>query len=294
MDLSKYTKNEAMIISWLGNDPRAFSVAQIERDAEARQRINELCLTLVGSGFLEKHGNKWGWFRLRQTDLEEMDLESEEAQTGPSDIWLPFDLSDWIEVYPGNILIFAGAKDSGKTALSLNVAQQNRHTWDVRYLNSEMGESELRKRVDLSDITVGMWKEGCTFYRRASNFADAILSCSPDKSMLFIIDFLEIHDEFYKSGATLKEIHDSLNGAVCIVNLQKNPGLETPPLGGWRSLEVCRLCVSVDFQIAKIKIAKNWRDPDPENNPRNKVGNFKLYAGYKITGFTGWHKEGDE
>jgi len=274
----------------LGTDYRKFCVRHIARNPVDQWAMNEKCQKLVDIGFLESAGNSWGWYRKRMVESEKMDLLSEEADAGPVDIWLPFNLSDMVEVYPGNIIIFAGAKDSGKTGLSLNTAQQNRHAWDVHYFNSEMGAAELKKRLSVSDITIDMWQEGCTFHRRASNFQDAV---KPKPNSLNIIDFLEIHDEFYAAGAMLKAIHDRLDGAICIVNIQKrHPGLDVPPLGGWRSLEVCRVCLSVDYGAVKIKIAKNWRDP--ERNPKNLVASFKLRSGYIVSDFRGWHAEGDE
>ena len=292
-DYNKYSESESMVLDWLDGDPRVFSVNQLDNTPEGRHRANKRCMNLVHQGILERHGKNWGWFKLREFYLEKIDLLSDEADVGSVDIWLPFELSDLVEVYGGNILILAGAKDSGKTGLSLNIAQQNRHKWDVHYFNSEMGAAELKKRLALSDITLDMWQEGCTFYRVASNFSDAILNCNPGANSLFIIDFLEIHDEFYAAGAMLKAIHDKLNGAVCIVNIQKRaPGIDSGPLGGWRSLEVCRVCLSVDYGAVKIKIAKNWRDP--ERNPKNLVASFKLRSGYIVSGFRGWHKEGDE
>lgn len=244
----------------------------------------DYCERLVLRGVLDRWGDRRGWYTPRKTELEVMDLESDEAQMGPSEIWLPFDLSDQVEIYSGNIIIFAGAKDAGKTAISLNTAYENRTNWNVHYFNSEMGSAELRKRLSMSDYTIGQWQEGITFYSRAHSFHDVI---KPGTENLNIIDFFEIHDEYYKIGMDLKAIHDRLKGAVCIVNLQKkHPGIDVPPLGSWRALEVCRVCLSIDYQLVKIKIAKNWRDS--RANPRDKTKIFKLIDGYKIIDRHGW------
>jgi len=42
-----------------------------------------------------------------------------------------------------------------------------------------------------------------------------------------IIDFLEIHENFYEIGGRLAEIHKKLKGAVAVIALQKNKGVDT-------------------------------------------------------------------
>jgi len=288
----KYAQSDTMILSWLDNDPRAFSINQFAMNPEDRHLANRNCLKLVKEGYLERYGDRWGWFRLRQSELDVMDLDSEEARAGDVKIWLPLELSDQTKVFSGNLIIFFGSKDSGKSALSFNTAKENRHEWDVRFFNSETGAAELRNRLLFSDITIDMWQDGITFYRRAGQFDDAVRALKPHPGMLIIIDFFEIHTDYFAVGEALKNIHDSLNGAVCIVCMhKKHPGLDVPPLGSWRALEVCRVGLSIDHHAAKIKVGKN---PQAGQYPWNKVARFELVDGFTITKFSGWHAEGDE
>ncbi len=130
-----------------------------------------------------------------------MDYLNSETET--SDIWLPFNLNRMVEIMPGNIILIAGEPNAGKTGLLLNVIRNNMHKVEIHYFNSEMGGSELKKRLSLfDDILLHQWKFKA--WERADNFSDVIKS---GRGKINIIDFLEIHDEFYKVGGQLAEIH---------------------------------------------------------------------------------------
>jgi len=237
---------------------------------------------LVELGHAERHPTMRGKYRKRETDLIEMDFKNVEAT--PVDIWLPFDLSDEVEIYPGNMIMIAGVKSAGKTGVMLNMVEQNQDMWNVEYFNSEMGSQELRRRLDLFPYkTIEQWNFKA--YSRASKFGDAIKG-GPDK--LILIDFFEVHDDFATVGKELKAIHDNLQGAVVVIAIQKNPGSDVG-LGGWRSAEVSRLYLSLDRGRVKITDAKNFRKPDA--NPNGKVRRFGIRHGCQITCNSEWHNE---
>ena len=196
---------------------------------------------------------------------------------------MPFELSDLVEIYEGNVIIFAGVPNTGKTSLALNVIKENRNRFDVHYFNSEMGGAELKKRLDLfPDIGIGDWNFKA--YSRAEKFADVV---RPGANYLNIIDFLEVYDEFYIVGKRIKEIHDKLKGAIAIICLQKNPGQEAG-LGGFRSMEVARLVIALDSGRVKITKAKNYRSSE---NPNGLKKNFKLINGCQIIDKYDWYRE---
>ena len=172
------------------------------------------------------------------------------------------------------------------TAFMLNIVKENMlKDWDVGYFTSEMESGELKLRLKkFPDISLDQWRFKA--YRRGGDFQDVI---KPGKNSLNIVDFLEVHDEFYIIARRLKEIHDKLNGGIAVVGLQKNPGQDTG-LGGWRSMEVTRLAIALDWGRCKIVKAKNW--VDPEMNPNNWVISFKLVDGCRIIpGREGWQRE---
>ena len=203
------------------------------------------------------------------------------AETDSLDLWLPFNIHDLVETMPGNIILLAGSPNAGKTGLLLNIIQANQNDFETHYFNSEMGASELKKRLMLFDDTVlSEWKFKA--WERSSNFADVI---KPGKGKLNIIDFLELHENFYEIGGKLAEIHNKLKGAVAIVALQKNAGSDTG-LGGFRSLEKPRLYLSMEAGTLKIIKAKNWKGTE---NPNGKQVIFKVVQGCKFIQTRGWH-----
>jgi hypothetical protein len=146
-----------------------------------------------------------------------------------------------------------------------------------------MGGSELKKRLSLFPNTIpSQWQFKA--WERSDNFSDVI---KPGKSRINIIDFLEIHDEFYKVGGQLAEIHKKLKGAIAIVALQKNAGSDTG-LGGFRGLEKPRLYLAMSPSKLKIVKAKNWKSSD---NPNGKVIRFKVAQGCIFKPQGGWHRE---
>jgi len=269
------------ILEWVDEAPGWFHVRDINHDPEYQMIYTRKCETLVKTGHLVRHKDRRGMYRKKESDLIEMDFVN--AHGEPVDIWLPFELSDKVSIFDGNMIIIAGAKSSGKTALNLNIIKENQSKWNIHYFNSEMGANELRKRLDLFDyMSIDMWKFKA--YQRASNFSDVVF---PGPENLNIIDFLEIHDEFYAIGRELKAIHDNLKGAIAIVSLQKNPGQEVG-LGSWRSAEVSRLYLSIDHGKIKITDAKNYRTAE---NPNKKVCFFKCKHGSQLISNNKWGKE---
>jgi len=184
----------------------------------------------------------------------------------------------------GNIIQVNGEKNSGKTALLLNIAKANMTNWNVHYFNSEMDAGELRLRLSKFRHyeSMDMWDE-VNFYSRSGGFGDVIFS---GEGNLNIIDFLEIHNEFYKAGLLMKEIHDRLKGAIAVVAVQKNYGQEMG-VGGSRTEEKPRLILNLSNGKIKIKMAKNWKT----ENPNGMVRDFKLADGNFFKTTSEWYEE---
>jgi len=144
---------------------------------------------------------------------------------------------------------------------------------EVVYFSSEMGELELQDRLKQFEGPLKSWK--VSFKERSSNFADVI---RPDA--INIIDYLEVHDEFYKVGLYIKEISDKLVNGIAIIAIQKNKGNEYG-LGGGRGLEKARLYLSMEPGKIKIVKAKNWANS--AKNPNGMECEFKLSSGWKFS-----------
>ena len=221
------------------------------------------------AGRIMPDGNRRGAYRTVDADCEEMNYL--DAETNTVELRLPFNIHDRVVFFPGNIIVIAGSPNAGKTAFLINAIKENMRHLDIHYFNSEMGGAEFRKRLEkVEGMAFADWNFKA--WERSDNFQDVI---KPGPGKLNIIDFLEVHDEFYKVGGTLAEIHRKLRGALAIVAIQKNKGTDMG-LGGFRTLEKPRLALAMDSGKLKIVKAKNWASPI---NPNGTEIEFKLVNG---------------
>lgn len=190
----------------------------------------------------------------------------------------PFQLEKYVRILPKNIIVVAGSKDAGKTALLLNFIRLNMNMHKIFYYSSEMGELELKNRLVKFEqeglCKLDDWKFEAR--ERAFDFQD-VVGKNPDD--IHIIDFLEVHEDFWQVGGLIFQIWDKLKTGVAIIALQKNPGVEFG-LGGSRSIEKARLYLSIDTGKLTIKSGKNWAQEGL--NPTNKSWGFKLVGGCKF------------
>ena len=279
-----------MISEWLEikDDTAAFSELQLCRELGVsndfggnveRQRISEALKLLVFAGKLKRVENRFGHFRLINKDLEKIDYIN--ASEVESDLWLPFGLTERVMIYPGLILL-AGTPNSGKTALCLNIARENQNKdWNVHYFNSEMSATEFRVRLEKFPCPLKSWKINA--YDRTGDFEDVVKNGPND---LNIIDYLAVYDEFYAVGGTLDKIAKATGDGITICCIQKNPHQDTG-LGGYRTLEICRLALAIDYNKAKVIKAKAVRHPD--KNPYLAYKKFEINDGHNLT----WEPTGD-
>lgn len=232
---------------------------------------------------IEPAGKRDGYYR-RIDDVAEL-IDWSRADCTPLALKLPMGLNEIAEVYPGNIIVFAGESNSGKTAMTLNIAKDNANKFAIDYFSSEMGPSELRKRLSkFQDVPLDVWHK-IKFMERTSNFADVL-----NGDRLTIIDFLEVVVDFYQIAALLFDIHKKMGKGVCIVNIQKNKGSDFGR-GGQLGLEKPRLYLAIEQGKIKVIKCKAWSQ---ENiNPNGLQKEFKLVQGAKFIAETPWHKEGE-
>lgn len=226
---------------------------------------------MVADGFLEKDQNIRGKYLVKK-ELQENIIDLSAADTTSLPIKLPLGIHELVKIMPKNIIIVAGESNSGKSAFLLNTAAKNMIDHKVFYFSSEMGGAELKERLQNFNerMPFKMW-ERCTFIERSIDFDIAI---RPND--INIIDFLEIHDEFYKIGGFIKKIFDKLDKGIAIIAIQKNKGRDEG-IGGARSIEKARLYLSMRPGVIKIVKAKNW--VSGLINPNGMEKQFKLAKG---------------
>lgn len=245
-----------------------------------KKNVSEILRRMCEKGLIEKSGNRHGQFRKIEAEVNEINFLS--APTEKINLRLPFGIETYVDVYPKNICIVAGSPDSGKTAFLLNTAELNMDKHDVYYFSSEMGDQELRLRLSKFDRNLNDFQK-IKWLERSTDFADVI---QPDA--INIIDFLEIHEDFWKVGLFIKQIYDKLRKGIAIIALQKDKAKEYG-LGATRSLEKSRLYIAMNPNELIIKKAKNWANTTI--NPNGMKCKFKLIDGCKFIKSGAWSKE---
>ena len=258
---------------------------QYSKSTNDKKYLSTCIARLVKEHLLERDG-RYGQYRKCELEIERMDFLSVEAKA--LDIWLPLELGNLVELYPGNIVVISGEKGSGKTTLAMNIAWENRNTWDVNYYNSEMGKAELKKRVLMFEDTEPYeWAEKISFYPRAENFHD-VLQIGDNK--LNLIDYLEVSgDDYPQVSRWILDIHRAIiqSNTLVIICLQKPPGRDEA-YGGTPTRDKPRLYLSVSRGKIKIVDAKNWVTSE---NPTGYLCDFKIINGHKLIQSSPWGRE---
>ena len=274
------------IRSYVAQQSGYFIVSEMNKDLgfatiQQRKTASVIINRLMSEKYIEKYGQKAGVYRRIEHELDEMDWLNAECTEFPCE--LPLDLSRLVTVFPNNIIVVAGSPDAGKTAFMLDFVQRNMYKHNIHYFNSEMGNAELRLRLqNHEEVALEDWKFKA--YSRSGNFADVIRPADVN-----IIDFLEISDAFYKVAAEINDIYRKLDGGIAIIGLQKNRGQDLGR-GGTFGLEKPRLYLSMDYGTIRISKAKNRRSKMV--NPNGWVRKFKLFGGAEFQPEGWWEEPG--
>jgi replicative DNA helicase len=290
LDQGNVPTNRSAMERWVDEQEGVFDQKQLYADLGLRtkkQKDNARATMhrLVKEDVIERVKKKGsGWYRKRDIIEEEIDFLNVTDET--IDLKLPFKLHKMFTARPKNIIVIAGEPDAGKSAVALQIAKMNQGgPLPIKYMSSEMGPNEFRSRLDRFEDQTGEdymaiehWEMKVT--ERSEDFHDVLL---PDG--LNIIDFLEIHEDFWAVGQMLKDIFDKLDRGICIVCIQKTNTVSHYGLGGLRGMEKPRLYLSLRngpaYHTMKIVKCKAPRHPD-EMNPTGLELNFKVVAGCRL------------
>lgn len=252
----------------------------------ASKILNRLCKEK--SPLIEPYGNKRGCFRRIDKDFERMDIMA--ASGEEYKIKLPLDLHEEGILYPGNLGVIAGSKESSKTAMMLNIAKLNLGKRRIVYLNSEMGVNEFRNRLlNFDDVPLETWNTQMEIYRMKSSQSPADFIDGSDT--IWLIDYLEIAEDFSKIALPITQIHEKLGKGLAFIAIQKADGKDVGR-GADFSREKARLYLSLDWDHSKrmnrVKIIdfKAWRG----KNPRGLMRYYKLVMGARIIPQGNWEE----
>lgn len=241
---------------------------------EGKKAVRNTLAYLEKQGKIRKIEGKRGGWEIVEEEPEAMDLMS--ADTIPINILLPLDISRYVNVRPGSIILVSGSNNAGKTLFLLAVAKglfglhqhtpQKTHTSfsnekekrcasKIIYLNSEMSKAELRGRIERFGDNVSLWMQKVSFYERSHSFDRLI---QPDAVNL--VDYLEVNEDFFMAGKMIADIHKKLQNGIAVIAMQKKQGHQFAK-GGEMTLEKPRLAINLDKNephgfICKVTKAK--------------------------------------
>jgi len=222
-------------------------------------------------GLLERTGKRAGEYRIVEAEAEPIDWKN--AKEDWARLYLPWKLTDFIDIPEGGIILLMGDPGAGKTAAQINIARYNmRKKWNVHYLSTEASEGSFRKRAEAyKDLTLDDWN--VNFYYDPP----IIDTIKPGKGNLWLIDYLEIYDSFWEIGKTLADIYRKLGGGVAVCAIQKQPNSDIALGGQFTQFKPC-LTLALEWQKIKIIKARDVKESHIEKygSPKGKEYHFKM------------------
>jgi hypothetical protein len=275
-ELNLAQKMRAWIQVQSGTFRNADIINELSLEKNQKGQVSVYLARFMEEGLIKRDGRASGIWRRIEGDLTELNFKN--PQTGLVNLKFPFGIEKYVKILPGSIIVVAGAVNAGKTAFMLNFIAQNMHAYEIRYLTSEMSDRALNERLsNFEEIDPPIPLNDWSFkaYPCYENFSDHVL---PGRGRVTVVDYLELHTEFYLIAQHLAEIHRKLDGGIAVVGLQKNPGVDAG-LGGQRSLEKPSLYIAMDSKKLKLVKAKTWATA---RNPNGLEIHFDLVKGAKF------------
>jgi hypothetical protein len=222
-------------------------------DTKLRGIMHELVL----KGICEPSGLRDGMYRAVQLEPPDVEWQGVKAMTD-SGLLLPFDLRNWVFIYPDTTIVVAGSKSSGKTGFLYRTVFLNMNRAQVILLsNLEGGIAQLRDRFTSMGVPTPAPFRVKEVY---DNYQDFI----KERDTIYVIDYIDAPegDDFYMIGAQIQKIDKKLHGlnSVAVIGLQK-PLMRDTAFGGEQTLKKASLYIAMDSKRLKIVDAKVPVDP---------------------------------
>lgn len=237
---------------------------------------------LLEKGVVERNPNKDGWYRKRECDL--LDIDWKHADLEPLNVKLTLGLDEMVNLYGGDIFVIAGESNAGKSAMCLDIIEQNMYNWDCHYFSSELSGPKIKKRISFHDTPWKEWR--IAVHSRDGKYHDVLFK----EHSLNIIDFIIMTDNFWEVGTHIKDIHIALRGtdSMAIICIQKDPYKEYG-VGGSITEQLPSLYLNL-YKGGKAKIVKlkDWKE---EENPNGMACDFRLVNGATWIQDSPWHFE---
>lgn len=286
-----YEKIRHWILSAVGD----FSLRDIDtefnlKDEDERRWRTQVINDLFESGDVERVGSRHGQFRTINRNLKEINWQN--ASTVEYDVKLPFGLHRYTKMFPKSMMVISGEKNTGKTAVCLNIVKDNMNQGkNISYFSSEMLDTEFKVRLQCFQPNVQIEHWNFKPYHRTENFEDVI-----DPDGLNIIDFLEIHDKFWSVGQTMLKIFNRLNTGIVIICVQKSRSADHGR-GGSFLIEKPRITINLERRYgdddlpdgATVHVTNAKFPRKDRENPNGKRKDYYVAGGSHIQEITGWY-----
>ena len=283
---------------WLNITDGVFTLQDLARELQFIN-INTLKSILTRltkqENILERVGTKSGVYQKIDKTFNRVELFATEPEEYLFP--LPLGLSNWVVLEPGNLIVVAGDTNAAKTAFLLEACRLNIKTHKIRYINSEMSTAELNNRLRRykNVMNIDEWHR-VEFGTISTNFHHHVL---PDD--VTVIDYIDIHEEFYRLGGIFLQIHERLCNGICLAAIQKRSGASVGK-GGDATMEKCRLYVTLNrvepandepYMIARIAKCKQSRKEDM--NANGLIRTFRvIHRGTEFDCLDNWHRPTDK
>lgn len=293
------------VLSFIDMDPVPFTNNDLYselciHDRRGKKRVSDALCYYEKQGKIKKIEGKRGSWEIVEDKPKTMDLLS--VDTEPFKITLPLEISDYVNVRPGGIILVSGSNNAGKTVFllsvvrkflsgthiknSLNLSFENCERFTpIIYLNSEMSPQELVARIrSFGDDPAG-WVKHVSFIERSHSFDRVV---APDG--INLIDFLEVNEDFFQAGKLIADIHKKLNSGIAIIAMQKKQGYAFAK-GGEMTLEKPRLAINLDKNEPHgftCKISKSKEAVDFTRNIQGMTRDFVITGDSKILPTSDW------
>ena len=248
------------IRDWLADVTGIFTSGQIDGElritSKADKRNRRQILNRMKNDGLIEQWQVAGKYRKVTTSLVPMDFKTAEPTTRYSKVLFPLGEERLFLPMEKNVVIVTGSPDAGKTGWLLEFMRLNQDLFEIDYFCSDMGDLELKDRLtQFPTMKLTDWKINA--FELAHDFHDVI-----QPNGVSVIDFLELHDNFYLVAQKIKQIWNKLDKGLVVLALQKNHGVKTP-LGGNRAMEKARMVLALDHRKggmtrAEFLKCKNW------------------------------------
>jgi hypothetical protein len=243
-----------------------------------KQALYMACKRLCDEGIIEKYGDKRGVYRrVEQTVYEDWINADYDAIK----LNLPFGLGQYVDIFPGDLIVIAGVKNAGKTAFALNFIKLNMNEWDSYYHSSELVKQTFKLRVSKDeDNNLQDWsKVKMTQGLNMSNAKDRVV-----KDALNVFDYIEGDDgEFYKIPAAMARIHRALGDGIGVVCLQK-PSTRDFARGGEGTKDKAALYLTIDkeypYHVCRVNECKTFKEK--VGNPTGYIIRYKVKDGINL------------